>query len=65
VRPFRRGVRHLHALGVRPVGELLLDETSDLERLLYRLENYGLWTPQQVAELGGRDWVDGLPRSVA
>lgn len=62
---FRRLVRHLHRLGPRTVGELLLDETANPERLLIRLEGFARWSPRQIAELGCRDWVDLRPRRVA
>ena len=62
---FRRLVRHLHRLGPRPTGELLLEVSDDRDRLLERLEDYARFSPVQVAELGADDWLDLMPRRCA
>ena len=62
---FRRLVRHLHRLGPRPVGELLLEVAADQDELLRRLEDLARWDPAVVAWLGADDWRDILPRRVA
>jgi hypothetical protein len=56
---FRHLVRRLHALGPRPVGELLLELArahgiaDDIAR---RLEVYAALDPTVVAALDGQDW---------
>ena len=50
-------VGHLHALGVRPVAELLLEHVGDDEQardtLLLLLEKYGRLNPAVVQAVGG------------
>ena len=62
---FRRLVRHLHRLGPRPTGELLLEVADDRDRLLERLEHLARFTPAQIAALGADDWLDLKPRRCA
>ncbi len=54
---FRRQVAHLHALGVRPTAELLIEHVGDDEQarntLLLLLEKYSLLDRTVVEALGG------------
>ena len=54
---FRRLVGHLHALGVRPVAELLIEHVGDDEQardtLLLLLEKYGRLNPAVVQAVNG------------
>jgi hypothetical protein len=62
VRPLRQGPRFkhlvakLHALGPRPVGELLLQIAADEEALVASLECLTEFDPRLVAALDARDW---------
>ena len=53
---FRRQVAHLHALGVRPTAELLLEHVGNDEQarntLLLLLERYGRLDPAVVKAIG-------------
>ena len=62
---YRRLVRHLHQLGARPVGEVLLEVASSEALLLARLEFYARFSPAQIAALGADDWLDLMPRRCA
>jgi hypothetical protein len=54
---FRRLVEHLHQLGPRLVGELLLAAERGIEdEILARLERYGRLDPAMVATIEARDW---------
>ena len=57
-------VGHLHALGIRPVAELLIEHVGDDEQardtLLLLLEKYGRLSPAVVQAVGG----DRFPTSV-
>jgi hypothetical protein len=52
-------VDHLHRLGPRPVGELLISlavEHSIEAEILARLERFGRLDPATVARIEARDW---------
>jgi hypothetical protein len=56
---FRGLTQHLHQLGPRPVGELLLalaDAHGIEGDILARLEKFAELDPVAVARLGGRTW---------
>lgn len=61
---FRRLVRQLHNLGLRPIGELLLDVAGECPRLMARLERYAELDRSLVATSGAADWVELRPREV-
>ena len=54
---FRRQVAHLHALGVRPTAELLIEHVGDDEQacntLLLLLDKYSRLSPAVVEAVGG------------
>jgi hypothetical protein len=52
---FRLLTTHLHNLGVRPVGEALLEVAAGRD-LIETLEAYARLSPQLVAIVGGRHW---------
>jgi hypothetical protein len=68
---FRRRVRALHALGPRPVGELLGEIVAAVPEaapvLAARLEVYGGMDPNIIAWFGADDWFEpaNLMRVVA
>jgi hypothetical protein len=56
---FQRLVAHLHALGVRPTGELLAKLGRDhglADEILIMLEGFHALTPEHVARLDACDW---------
>ena len=57
---FRRLVRHLHGLGPRPVGELLLEVADDRDLLLERLEHLAQFDPEFARLMGAHDWIEAL-----
>jgi hypothetical protein len=57
-RRFHRLVQHLHGLGPRPVGEVLLRLVPDRGALIRELERYGCLTPAFVRAAGGDDWLE-------
>jgi hypothetical protein len=61
-RHYRAQIRRLHALGPRPVGELLVEIVAAAPEaapvLAERLEVYGRMAPNIVAWFGGNDWLD-------
>jgi hypothetical protein len=59
---FHRLTERLHALGPRPVGELLL-KVVDGRDLIEALEEYAKLDPAAVARLGGRDWPPAMWRA--
>jgi hypothetical protein len=59
---FHRLTEHLHRLGPRPVGELLLEVAAGRD-LIDALERYAVLDPASVARLGGRDWPPAVWRA--
>mgnify|MGYP000172643782 CR=1 FL=1 len=57
-RHFRDHVRHLHRLGPRPVGHLLLEVARDPQRLMPLLDDAKRWSPEEIAQLDARDWPE-------
>ena len=62
---FRRQVSHLHALGPRPVGELLIEVAGDERRLSEALDRYAGLGPALVMALDAREWPRPPLRAVA
>lgn len=58
-------VNKLHALGPRPVGEILLQVAADEEALVASLERLAELDPRLVAALDARDWPRAPLISVA
>lgn len=63
-RQLRDAFRHLHALGPRPVGELVLALARDPQRLMPLLDDAKRWSPEEMEQLNARDWLE-LPLWVA
>jgi hypothetical protein len=59
---FRARVRRAHALGSRPVGELLVEVAEACPAaesvILDRLERFAALDPTLIAAVGGRDWLE-------
>ena len=70
-RRFREDVRRVHALGPRPVGEILAEVLATCPGcrglVLERLDRYAGLDPDLVRFFGGADWLEpaGLIRAVA
>jgi hypothetical protein len=60
---FRALVRQAHALGPRPLGEILLELVPDEQKLVARLEQLASLDRELIVAIGAADWVE--PRDIA
>lgn len=61
---YHRLVQHVHALGPRPLGELLLQVAADRDALLDQLEVLAAWDSAVIRWFGADDWYRLPLRSV-